>query len=166
MTHIPVQQLSREAFLPFGSYAQMLNPNTLKFGEEPLEFYRDMVQFDLGTTSRASYSICRILKREPVVDLLEQHSHSDEVMLPLDGDMVLQVGPATPPGEVPYDRLEAFYVPQGTLIGMKPGVWHYGPFAVNTDCVNILVVLPERTYANDCEVVTLKPEQQVRIDGI
>lgn len=163
---IAVQELTREAFYPFGSYAQMLNPDTIKFGEEPIEFYRDMAQADLGATAKASYSVCRVVRRAPVIDMVEQHSQCAEVMLPLDGDVVVQVGPATPNGVVPYERLEAFRVPQGTLITLNPGVWHYAPFAITAECVNILIVLPERTYANDCEVVVLEPAQHVVIDGI
>ncbi len=165
-TKVAVQELTREAFYPFGSYAQMLNPDTIKFGEEPIEFFRDMTQADLGSTAKASYSVCRVIRREPVVDMLEQHSQCAEVMLPLDGDVVVQVGPATPNGVVPHERLEAFRVPQGTLITLNPGVWHYAPFAITAECVNILIVLPERTYANDCEVVVLDAAQQVVIEGI
>jgi hypothetical protein len=34
---------------------------------------------------------------------------------------------------------------------------------VNGDPANVLIVLPERTYANDCIVVVHEPEDQIQI---
>ena len=166
MEHVTVQDLTFEAFNPYGTFASMLNPSAIKIGEEPIEFYRDMTQSDLGGSTKVSYSICRVLKRDPVVNVIEYHSTCGEGILPLDGDVVIHVAPATPNGEVPHDRIEVFRVPQGTLVTLRPGVWHHAPYADGCECVNVLIVLPERTYANDCVVVDLEPEEQVRIEGI
>jgi ureidoglycolate lyase len=61
------------------------------------------------------------------------------------------------------DRVEVFRVPKGTLLILRPGVWHCAPFAENADVVNILVVLPERTYANDIYFYMVPKDDQIRI---
>ena len=37
------------------------------------------------------------------------------------------------------------------------------PFAVGEGPANVLVVLPERTYANDCKVVELDKARRIKI---
>ena len=49
------------------------------------------------------------------------------------------------------------------MVTIRPGVWHCMPFTVNTDVINVLNVLPERTYANDCTMKLLKEEERIRI---
>jgi len=161
-----VKDLSLEGFSAYGSFASMIDPDTVKIGAEPIEFFRDMVRLNLGTDSTALFSVCRVTDRPLVVDLTEFHSHTGEGILPLDGDVVIHVGPATPTGEVPVDRIEAFRVPKGTFVSIHPGVWHYAPFAAGSDCVNVLIVLPERTYANDCYVYEIPEDQRTEIEGV
>ncbi|MCD6289797.1 MAG: ureidoglycolate lyase [Anaerolineae bacterium] len=165
MRTVEVSELSVEAFLPFGFYADMLNPQHEKIGAPPIEFFRDMVQQDLGGAPVVSFSNCRVEPRALVIDTLEYHTATGEGILPLDGDVLLQVGPATPPEEnVPLDRIKVFRIPKGTMVVLRPGVWHHAPFAVGDTPVNVLIVLPERTYANDCDVVELVEEDRIRIE--
>jgi len=67
--------------------------------------------------------------------------------MPLDGDILMHVAPATPPQAVPLDKIEVFRVPKGTLVVLRPGVWHCAPFAEKNDFVNCMVVLPEEPIA-------------------
>jgi len=164
MRKAKVQELDVEMFSKYGSYANMINPAAVKIGAEPIEFYRDMVQLDLGGRGIASFSTCRVLKRPAVVDVTEFHNHSGEGILPLDADVLIHVGPATPAGELPLEEIEIFRVPQGTFVAIRPGVWHHAPFAYNTDVANVLIVLPERLYATDCEVTEIEQKDQVQID--
>ncbi|NIA14707.1 MAG: DUF4867 family protein [Nitrospiraceae bacterium] len=161
---LSVKELSLEAFAPYGTFANMLNPDTAKIGAEPIEFFRDMSLLDLGAASTASFSTCRVLKRPPAIDVTEWHSHCAEVNLALDGDMLIHVGPATPNGVVPLDQFEVFRVPRGTIVSIRPGVWHHAPFTVDTDELNCLIVLPERTYANDCFVYEIPEGDRLTID--
>ncbi len=156
--------LTLEEFLPFGFYANMLETDATKLGEPPIEFFRDLVQQDLGTCSTVSYSNCRIEPRAPIIDNLECHSKTAECMLPLDNDILLQVAPATPSGTGPeLDRITVFQVPCGTMVVMRPGTWHHGPFALNERPTNILVALPERTYANDTTTVEIEDADRPKI---
>jgi ureidoglycolate lyase len=158
-----VKELTLESFAKYGSFANMVNPQAEKLGAEPIEFYRDMVPLDLGCRTIALFSTCRVCKRPPVVDVTEFHNGTGEGVLPLDADILIHVGPATPVGEVPLDRIEIFRVPKGTFVSLNPGVWHHAPFAYNADVANVLIVLPERTYAIDCHVTEIAQKDRIEI---
>ncbi len=164
MRTVKVKELSLESFAPYGTFGDMINPDALKLGEEPIEFYRDMVPVDFGVSNIGLFSVCRVLKRPPVVDVTEYHSGCGEGNLPLDGDILIHVGPASANGVVPVEDFEVFRVPKGTFVSIKPGVWHHAPFAMDTDCVNTVIILPERTYANDCFVYEIPEDDQIQIE--
>ena len=160
-----VEELSVEAFLPFGFFADLIDPSAEKIGAPPVEFFRDMVQQDLGSAGIASFSICRVEKREPVVDVSEYHTGCGEGILPLDNDVLIHVGPATPNDSgCPTEQIRIFKVPKGTMVVLRPGVWHHAPFTLDDAPANTLIVLPERAYANDCEVAELEEAEQIRIE--
>jgi len=158
-----IKELSCESFLKYGSFANMINPEAEKIGTEPIEFFRDMIQLDLGGRAIASFSTCRVCKRPPVVEVVEFHNYSGEGILPLDADALIHVAPATPTGELPLEKIEIFHVPKGTFVSLQPGVWHHAPFAYNTDVANVLIVLPERTYSLDCAVTEIPEKERVEI---
>jgi len=166
MKQVPIRELNRDEFGRYGAFAQMIDPDAPKIGDEPIEFYRDMVQLPLGSATEASFSICRVLKRDPTIDTIEYHDGCGEGILPLDGDVLIHVAPATPNGETPLDDIEVFRVPRGTMVALRPGVWHHAPYAFGCDCANVVIVLPERTYATDCNVTELSLDQQIRIEGV
>ena len=161
MKEIKIKELSLESFASYGSYANMLNPECLKLGQKPIEFFRDMVRLNLGSYTIASFSICRVENRPLVVDISEFHSSCGEGNLPLDADILIHVAPASRNGEFPADSIEIFRVPKGTMISLNPGVWHHAPFAADCDYANVLIVLPERTYANDCTVYQIPEDKRI-----
>ena len=158
-----VKELTLESFAKYGTFANMVNPKAEKLGAEPIEFYRDMAQLDLGGRTIASFSTCRVCKRPGVVDVTEFHNGTGEGILPLDADALIHVGPATPVGDVPLDRIEVFRVPKGTFVSLNPGVWHHAPFAHNAEVANVLIVLPGRTYAIDCHVTEIAEKDRIEI---
>lgn len=161
-----IRELSVEEFQPYGTYATLIGPSSEKIGSPPIEFFRDMVQQDLGGASAVSFSACRIEKRDMVVDVAEYHTGAAEGMLPIDNDILIHVAPATPPDDgVPLDKMVVYRVPQGTMVVLRPGVWHHAPFTANDKVAAVLIVLPERTYANDCEVFELKGKDRIRIEA-
>ncbi len=168
MRTVPWKKLGVEAFAKFGAFAGMINPAGPHLGAEPIEFYRDMVQSQLGVTPVASFGVCRVVKRPFVLDVSEYHDHCCEIVLPLDGDILMHVAPAVPQKEFPFDDVEVFLVPRGTICCLRPGVWHHAPFALQTRVVNCLIALPERTYMNDCKVYEFPEDRrlQVSTDGL
>jgi len=152
-----------ERFSIYGAYSDMLNPKGIKFGDETFEFYRDMIKLTLGNSNTASFSLCRIFQRPLVINASEYHNYTGEMIIPLDGDILMHVGPATANGVVPVEDIEIFRIPKGVVVCVNPGVWHYAAFVYGCDSVNILVALPERTYMNDCFVVEIPKEKQIEI---
>ena len=166
MKKIKVQKLTYEAFHKFGTFSKMIDP----FPEEaagPKDadcvFFRDMLQQDLGGNT-ASFSTCRVVPRPLIITDAEFHNHTCETAIPLDGDAILWFAPASSGNSFPADKAEAFYVPRGCAVNCRPGVWHHAPYAVNASPVNVLVVLPERTYARDTFCIALDADDQVELE--
>ncbi|MHB8062617.1 MAG: ureidoglycolate lyase [Ruminiclostridium sp.] len=163
MQEIKIQSLSYEKFRKFGEFQSIVQPDGEYLGKAPSEFFRDLIQLRLGNTNILSMSSLRISKRPMIVDVLEYHNHCGEAILPLDSDIIVQLAPATPNGEIPYDKIEAFYILKGTVIVLYPGVWHHSPFVSGNDQAHIFCMLPERTYENDAIVVSIPGEKIVAI---
>ncbi len=164
MPSVKIEELTLESFKPFGTFVNMINPDTEAIGGKPIQFFRDMSLLALqNPRSLPSFSICRAEKRPLVVDVTEMHTYTAEGNLPLDADALIHVAPATPNGVCPKDRIRVFRVPRGTFVTMNAGVWHHAAFAYKADVVNTLIVLPERTYANDCLVVELAKHEHIQI---
>ena len=58
---------------------------------------------------------------------------------------------------------QVFIVPKHTLVKMNAAIWHLAPLPAHNDQLTAMIILPECTYANDCTVVDLKPEEQFEI---
>ena len=164
MSEVQAKELTPESFGRYGTFAAMIRPVADKIGQEPVEFYRDMVPLDVGAR-QASFSVCRVTTRPLVVDVSEFHNTTEEGILPLDQDVLIHVGPATPDGQPPLDEIEVFRVPRGTFVKLRKGVWHHAPFVVEAPEANVLIVLAERIYAIDCEVREISRRQQVSISS-
>jgi ureidoglycolate lyase len=162
MTQTNIKELTLDSFADYGTFRNMIDPDTPVIGEKPIQFFRDMLQLELGTAARASFSICRVEKRPLVVDTSEYHNNCGEGLLPLDSDILIHVAAATP-DELDTETIEVFHVPKGTMVVLDVGVWHHAPFAYGNDSANVLVVLPERTYKKDCYVTELPRRNQVEI---
>ena len=55
-------------------------------------------------------------------------------------------------------------MPKGTAVRLNPGVWHLAALPVNLEEGHVLIVLPERTYKNDCVVVDYPEADWVKIE--
>ena len=61
------------------------------------------------------------------------------------------------------EKTEAFIVPKGTLVKLNTGVWHLAALPVHNDVLHVMIILPERVYANDCTVCDYPEDRQVEI---
>lgn len=163
MKQIGLKELNLENFKKYGSFSDMLNLSAEKLGPGLIEFYRDMEQVVFPAGANPSISVTKAQKRPKVIEKCEYHNFAGEGILPLDGDVVIHLAPASRGQNVPYDRIEAFRIPQGTFVSLRPGVWHHAPFPYSTESVNTLVILPERTYENDCKVVIFTDDNKIEI---
>jgi ureidoglycolate lyase len=164
MRKIKVEQLTVEAFKDFGAYANLLEPSGPKIGAPPIDFYRDMLIQTFDITGSISYSICAIGPRPFYITETENHYCTGEAAMPMDGDVIMHFGLAS---KVPcYDNYRAFYVPKGTMVIIRPGVWHHAPYVLENKLVHMLAALPEMTYVKDCYVIELKKENRIEIENL
>jgi ureidoglycolate lyase len=155
-----VKPLTMEAFKPYGTFGALTPPTDAPLvGGDIISFWPDcggVLNLGPDGNNQVSLGICQTAWRPLAIDVCEFHTCTGEGILPLDGDIYLHVGPATGDDTIP--ALEVFRVPQGTAVLLKPGVWHHAPFAVKPgDVVNSVIILPQRTYANDCIVRNVEP---------
>ena len=162
MKELTMQELTLEKFERYGRFADMLNVNCDFIGEKPITFFRDMLRQDLKDTA-VCYSILQVGPREKIVDISEYHDHTAEMLMPMDCDVVIHVAPADCMTDVQTDKIELFLIPKGTMIILRPGVWHHAPFTLNGKTANILIGLPERLYATDCKVSKIPLEKQIQV---
>lgn len=164
MKTVKVQKLSIESFSRYGQYGTFINPKCDAAGplDAPIVFYRDMIQQELGGKN-PSFSVLKVQPRPLVIDAAEYHNYACEVSMPMDNDVLVWVAPATGADEVPLDKIEVFFVPKGTMLLFRPGVWHHAAYALNDKPVNLMICMPERAYATDCHCKPIPAAKQLKI---
>ena len=162
MRTIKVEALTKEAFAPFGQYYTMDTPDGYPLSGEIHRFFPDRVVAYQGQ----NVAFSPILVKKPEIMKITQqeyHNTTEELILPLDDDMILHVAPASG-GAVATDHAKAFLVPKNTLVKLKTAIWHLAPLPANVDELCAMIVLPECTYMNDCKVVDLAADEQFVIE--
>ena len=161
MRTIQVEPLTHEAFAPFGQFYKMEAPEGYALCGQLHQFFPDRLTAD--STHRVGYSPILVKKPEKmVITQQEYHTTTWEMILPMNDDMILHVAPASA-GTPVTDLAKAFLVPRHTLVKMNAAIWHLAPLPASQDTLCAMIILPECTYANDCTVVDLTPEQQFEI---
>lgn len=166
MHDIIAQPLTKEAFKFFGEYQDLLDVS--EFSRRPgadVGFYPDLMRLNFGTTTLPVINVCRVKKTdEMVVKGAEYHSYTCEGLIPLDGDVIIFVGrPTNAFMKNSGADLKAFIIPRGTFVKFNCGVLHGTQFPTEDGYVNLICMLPERTYANDCERVRYEEEDYANI---
>ena len=161
MRIIKVEPITCEAFAPFGQFYKMSSPAGYALCGEIHQFFPDRLTAD--STHRVGYSPILVKKPEKmVITQQEYHTTTWEMILPMNDDMILHVAPAS--AGTPVTHLaKAFLVPKHTLVKMNAAIWHLAPLPASAEELSAMIILPECTYANDCTVVDLTPEQQFEI---
>ncbi len=161
MRQIKVQPLTVEDFAPFGDFYHIDKPEGYALCGEIHQFFPDRLTAD--SNHRVGYSPIIVKKLEKmIITQQEYHTTTWEMIMPLDDDMILHCAPAS--AGTPVTHLaKAFLVPKDTLIKMNAAIWHLAPLPASKDQLTAMIILPECTYANDCTVVDLKPEEQFEI---
>lgn len=162
MRKIQAMPLDREAFAPFGEYYDMLHPSGYALEGEIHKFYPD--RLSESSVTRVGYSPIEVRKEDRmIIKAVEYHTTTPELILPLNDDMIIHVGPASG-GQPVTEFTKAFVVPQGTLVKIHTAIWHLAPLPVNEEMLHAMIILPECTYANDCTVVQLSDAEQFEIE--
>ena len=161
MRTIQVEPLTHEAFAPFGQFYSMETPAGYALCGEIHQFFPDRLTAD--SDHRVGYSPILVKKPEKmVITQQEYHTTTWEMILPMNDDMILHVGPASAGAPVGH-LARAFLVPKHTLVKMNANIWHLAPLPKNNEQLTAMIILPECTYANDCTVVEFTEDQQFEI---
>ena len=161
MRTIKAVPITNENFAPFGQFYTMDQPKGYALCGELHQFFPDRLNAD--SNHRLGYS--PIIVKKPakmVITAQEYHTTTWEMIMPLDDDMILHVGPATG-GAAAGDVTKVFIVPKNTLVKLNAAIWHFCPMPANKAELNMLIILPECTYLNDCVVLDLPEDQQFEI---
>ena len=163
MITIKAVPITAEAFRPYGSFASMLNPTGNCFPGDAT-FYPDQVELNVQGGRPVTFSPLTVKKPERmIVSQAEYHNYTGEGVLPLDDDAVIHVAPPSNRVIVP-EKTEAFIVPKGTLVKLNTGVWHLAALPLHNELLHVMIILPERVYANDCTVCDYPEDRQVLIE--
>jgi ureidoglycolate lyase len=141
MRKIKAQKLTKEAFAPFGTYYDVLKPEGAHLGD----FYQDHVTDPVAFGVPMGFSALVAHKAEKmIVKGSEYHNYTGEVMIPLDGDVIIYVAPVSKE-PVPQET-KAFHRPAGNggapgngslASGAVPGFEGRGPSAAGSSAENV-----------------------------
>lgn len=131
MKTIKVKKLTKEAFAPYG---EVLTIEGREAGGNPAShlWYPQVVVIDDPT----SINLMKVVPHEFVLKDFEKHDKTTENLLAMDGDLIVGVAKA---GELEDEAVEAFYIPAGLGISLKPSVWHAVPFAVGKEVMSVCI---------------------------
>lgn len=161
MNIIKAKPITKENFAPYGQFYKMDKPEGYALQGEIHRYFPDRLVVD--SEHRVGYSPILVKKPEKmIITKQEYHNTTWELIMPINDDMIVHVAPASAGTLVP-ELAEAFIVPKGTLLKINTAIWHLAPLPVNEAELYAMIVLPECTYATDCTVVDLKPEQYFEI---
>ena len=162
MRTIKAVPITNENFRPYGSFASMLDPKGHCFPGDNT-FYPDQVELNVQGGKPITFSPLTVKKPERmIVRQAEYHNYTGEGVFVIDDDAVIHVAPPSNRVIVP-EKTEAFIVPKGTLVKLNTGVWHLAALQVHNELLHVMIILPERTYANDCIVCQYPEDRQVEI---
>ena len=162
MKTIKAIPITHENFRPYGSFASMLDPKGNCFLGDAT-FYPDQVELNVQGGRPITFSPLTVKKPERmIVSQAEYHNYTGEGIFVIDDDAVIHVAPPSNHVIVP-EKTEAFLVPKGTLVKLNTGVWHLAALPVHNELLHVMIILPERVYANDCTVCEYPEDRQVEI---
>jgi ureidoglycolate hydrolase len=162
MKRVVSQHVTPENFRRFGKVIAVL-PDVKPDGQSEIQTYYGKLAI-MKCENSIQLGICVAVKRENVVDELEQHVETQELLAALKGDFLVPVtasvvvnGKARPD----MDKMIAVRVNQGEGIVFDEGIWHWTPYPV-TPTSDVLVGFKTNTPKND--FVSCKLEEKFVID--
>ena len=155
------QELSHGAFRLFGDYIDLLSAVQAGTSEADNIFLPDLLTLHLDSKMPASVCVARVTECERVINAVEFHRFTSEGVLPLDGDILLYVGPSS--FKMDLDAIRVFRIPKGTFVRLNPGTLHGRQFVSGCRQATVLILLPERTFGNDCTFTVLEGDDKIQI---
>lgn len=149
MKTIKVTELSSKLFDGYGKILTQTVAEPLAQNDD-FTYWDKVSQLNLG--ENVSTGILEVKKRDLVVDTMEKHVKTPEVIISLHGDSVFAVGKTSSEGKI--SDIKAFALKQGEGIAMDKGTWHWAPYPME-ETAKFLVIFTEGTPHEDCCVKEL-----------
>ncbi len=163
MRTIQAKPITRENFRSYGEIVDMFHPDCWGFGAgTESAFFPDALTLPMGNNNPPSVCICQVKKRENIITNYEYHDYTCEGLLPIDADIIIYAGWGF--GEIGPECIEAFVVPAGTFVKLKPGVLHGTQFVVDKEQATILCELPGRTFATDFKGGSFEEKDYIKVE--
>ena len=156
MKQIKIESL-KEACLEGIGKPILVKADTVPDDQSPMQtYYGKLGVFKNIGDLQAGFCIAK--KRPLILDKVEQHQLTEEVLMALKGDFLVAAIPVDEKtGEPDCARARAFAVEQGEGILFNKGVWHWTPFPQGEEAT-VLVLFKEDTPAKDFTAFTLAEE--------
>jgi ureidoglycolate lyase len=156
------EPLTAEAFAPFGSVIQASDDAVkLDINQGHATRYDRLAEIDAadeGGTGAISLFRARPLD-ELVLRVFERHPLGSQTFVPLSGRPYLVA--VAPAGEFDADHVRLFRAEPRQGVHYDKGVWHH--FLLVLDAENDFLVVDRAGMGDNCEEITLGPEDEIRI---
>jgi ureidoglycolate hydrolase len=95
-------------------------------------------------------------------ELLNRHDTHTQTLMPMSGDALVVVAPAAVDFSEPahFDMVRAFALPRHTCVHLHRGTWHWGPYPVGAETLQIFNI-QGRGYPSDNGVVELTRDHDI-----
>lgn len=151
---LKLQKITKESFKEFGHFQCTPPVGESSFSSDRFDWYDEIVKSDLQVASFGM--VCPKYTGKFVQPALEQHKKTQEIYIPLDGDVIIVVAKpdALDKQEFNESDFAAFHVPKGTMVIMDEGVWHEAPMTLN-ERTNVLVIYRDKTGEEDKKLIEM-----------
>jgi ureidoglycolate lyase len=144
------EPLTADAFAPFGRVVDAPAREPDSKGD-PWRWWAETAVLDAGDR-RYAVGYLEVEPGRSAFDWAERHMRSEELVIPVRGELLLYAGPPDQSSEPARDRFRVFRVRPGQAVVLGRGVWHGAPLAADGPA-SALVLLQERTGQEDTELV-------------
>jgi len=159
---VKVKNLTAEAFSKFGEFVEVPSFPPLVESEN-VKYWGTVATFKVE--GETEIGICIVRKGSNVLEFMERHVQTPEVLVPIKGDFILPVATSKnleDPEECPRaEDIEAFYIKDEQAVIMKKGVWHYAPIPVGSES-SFFVIFKKETTKRDLDLK--KINEKVKIE--
>ena len=144
------EPLTSDAFAPFGRAVDTPAREPDATGD-PWRWWAETALLDAGDR-RYGVGYLEIEPGRAAFDWAERHLRTEELVIPVRGELLLYVGPPDQGSKPARERFRVFRMAPGQAAVMRRGVWHGAPLAADGPAT-ALVLLQERTGREDTELV-------------
>ncbi len=149
MKTVKAQHVSNELLKDMGK-AIRITADTKPDAQSDIQTYYGQLAL-MQCTGEIQIGICVAKNREYIVNELERHAETAELLVALKGDFVTAVAPSIEVGGrlcPDMNKVIAVRVNEGEGVFFKEDVWHWTPYAITPGC-DVLVAFKKDTPKND-----------------